>query len=141
MVASTLPSNGPFVGQYVIWPVFLGALLLNGLTVIRFAERRSLPVKRYVVLAPLWLLAAAVIAGGFAEPLAAHALFEGRGEPERHGKRYYLRNHTELTRVSRAEYRYAERLDQRLFVGGPVIFYLVAIVVHAGYVRRSGAAR
>jgi hypothetical protein len=139
VVASTLPSNGPFVPEYVIWPVFLGAILLNGLTVLRFAERRSLPVKRYFVAAPLWLLAAAVIAGGFTEPLAAHALFTGRGEPERHGQRYYLRNHTELTRVSRAEYRYAERLDQRLFVGGPVIFFLLAVMVHAGYVRRSAA--
>jgi hypothetical protein len=59
-----------------------------------------------------------------------HALFTTPGNPERHGTSYYLRDHSELTRVSRAENRYAERLVERDFVGIALIFYLAEILVH-----------
>jgi quinol-cytochrome oxidoreductase complex cytochrome b subunit len=141
VVATTLPSGGPFVPTWVIWPLFVGCLLVHVQTV----RTARADFKRRLLEAPRLLLAAAGLLAACVFALTMHALFTTRGNPERHGVGYYLRDHTELTRVSRAEYRYAERLVERDFVGIALVFYLAGILVHypAGGAlgRRVAAAR
>jgi hypothetical protein len=131
VVVTTLPSGGPFLPTWVIWPLFLGIFPVHARTV-----RTALPdrgnFKRHLLAAPRPLLAAAAVAVACTSPLIVHGLFTSRGNPERHGSGYYLRNHTEVTQVSRTEYRYEERLLERIFVGVALIFYVAGMVVHAG---------
>jgi hypothetical protein len=125
VAATTLPSNGPFVPTWVTWPLLVGCLLVHVQTVRTARDDfkwRLLETPR-PILVTAGLLAACVFT------LTMHALFTTRGNPERHGTAY-LRDHSELTRVSRAEYRYAERLVERDFVGIALIFYLAGILVH-----------
>jgi hypothetical protein len=137
VVAATLPGGGPFVPTWVIWPLFLGIFPVHARTV-----RTALPdrdgFKLHLLAAPKPLLATAAVLAACTIPLVAHALLTLRGNPERHGSGYYLRNHAEVTRVSRSEYRYAERLLERNFAGIALVFYLAGILVHAG---RTGGAR
>ena len=127
VVATTLPSGGPFVPTWVIWALFPGSILIHVQTV-RVAR---IDFKQRVLETPRPLLAPAVVLGACAFALSMHAVVTMLGVPERHDNRYYLRNHTELTRVSRSEYRYAEREIERLFCGIAFVFYAIAFLVSA----------
>lgn len=128
VVASTLPSGGPFVPTWVTWPLFVGIFPVQFRTVrTLLLERADLKTRVFGKPRAVLLPAATLVACAFV--LSMQVVLTMRGNPERHGSAYYLRNHTELTRVSRSEYRYAERQEERLFAGLSVVFYLVGIFV------------
>jgi hypothetical protein len=120
VVGTTLVPGGPFVPDWVIWPLFIGCLAVH-LPALRGGARLR-PTPRALVV-PAAVLAVSAFA------LAMQAVLTSRGNPERHGNAYFLRDHTELTRVSRSEYRYAERKEERLFAGIALVFYLAAITL------------
>jgi hypothetical protein len=123
VVASTLVPGGPLAPHWVIWPLFAGCIAINAETARAFASRRTELTQRLrETPRPLFLIAAAVFA------LSMQAVLTSHGSPERRGHAYYLRNHTELTLVSRAEFRYAERKEERLFAGVALVFYLAALI-------------
>jgi glucan phosphoethanolaminetransferase (alkaline phosphatase superfamily) len=136
VVTTTLDPGGPVVGDWVIWPLFLGCIAVLMATVLAFRDRRDELTRR---LREARKMVVVVAVAAFV--LAMQAVLTNRGNPERHGAAYYLRNHTELTRVSRAEYRYAERKEQRLFAGIALVFYLAAIIAHARPATGTGRAR
>jgi hypothetical protein len=139
VVATTLPSGGPFVPTWVIWPLFLGCFPVHFRTVRTLVLGRN-DLKERLLDTPRTLLAAAAVTGACAFAFFAHGLLTSRGNPERHGSAYFIRNHTELTRVSRSEYRYAERLTERFFVSGALLFYLIGILVHVGREHRASTS-
>lgn len=126
VVATTLPSGGPFVPTWVIWALFPGCILVH-LQTVRVAR---FDLKQRLLGRPRPILVAAAVLGACALASTLQALAATHGYPERHGNRYYLRNHNELTQVSRSEYRYAEREIQRLFSGIVFVFFGVAILVN-----------
>jgi hypothetical protein len=126
VIATTLPSDGPFVPTWVTWPLFVGCLLVHVQTVRTARD----DLKRRLLETPRPILVTAGLLAACVFTLTMHALLTTRGNPERHGTGYYLRDHSELTQVSRAEYGYAERLVERDFVGIALIFYLAGILVH-----------
>ena len=127
VVGTTLPSGGPFVPTWVIWALFPASILIH-LQTARTA-RSDLKERLFGRPKALVAIAAALFVCAFA--LSVHAALTTRGNPERHRNGYYLRNHTELIPVSRAEYRYAERKIERLFCGIAFVFFVVAIFVNA----------
>jgi hypothetical protein len=131
LFVSTFPSGGPFAPDWTIWPVFVGCIAIH-LPAIRIRGGFELRLAD----TPRAVLVPAAVVGVCAFVLAPQTAVTARGNPERHGRGYYLRNHTELTRVSRAEYRYAERKLQRGFSGIALVFYLVAIILQS---RRPAA--
>jgi hypothetical protein len=143
VVASTLASGGPIFRAWVIWPLFIGFFPFQ-FGAVRTLRRERFELKDRLLSAPRPLLVLVAALGACAFALSMQSLLTSRGNPERHGNGYYLRNHTELTRVSRSEYRYAEREIERLFCGIALVFYLVAIIVRlpgtpAGGRRDRGA--
>ena len=140
VVATTLPSDGPFLPDWVIWPIFLGLFPVHARTVRAVLPKRR-DLRAYFLSAPRPLLVAATVAAACTFALVMHAVATARGNPERHRGGYYLRNHTDLTRVSRSEYRYAERLEERIFAGVALVFYLAGILVNAGQTARLRRVR
>lgn len=127
VVATTFVSGGPLVPTWVIWPLFLGCFPVHLRSV------RILPTehdfKRRLLESPRVVFVVAAV-GACAFLIVVHSLVTSHGNPERHGGAYYLRNHTELTRVSRAQYRYAERLGERFFSAVALPFYLLGILIN-----------
>jgi hypothetical protein len=111
VVATTFVPGGPLVPTWVVWPLFLGCFPVH------LRSIRMLPLehdfKQRLLDGPRGLLVVAAAIGACALVLMIHGFVTSQGNPERHGRAYYLRNHTELTRVSHSEYRYAERLLER----------------------------
>jgi hypothetical protein len=124
--ATTFVPGGPLVADWVIWPLAVGSIAVHLETVRTYRSRRA-ELTRALRETPKGLVAAAMVV--FA--LSMQAVLTGHGSPERQGHAYFLRNHTELRPVSRAEYRYAERKEERIFAGIALVFYLVALIVHA----------
>jgi hypothetical protein len=131
VVATTFAHRGPFVPDWVIWPLFIGCLAVHLPTLRGHVRLRSIP--RGLVV-PMAVVAVCAFA------LAMQAVLTSHGNPERHGNAYFLRDHTQLTRVSRSEYRYAERKEERLFAGVALVFYLAAIVVSWDVSSQTGGS-
>jgi hypothetical protein len=134
--STTFVPGGPLVPDWVIWPVFIGCLAVHLETVRGLRSRRAEVARDFRKPRKALALVAAV-----AFALSMHAVLTLHGSPEQHGSAYYLRNHTELTRVSRAEYRYAERQEERLFAGVALVFYLAAIVINGPAARTRPVQR
>ena len=135
VVATTLPSGGPFLPTWLIWALLPGCILVH-LRTVRVA-RFDLKKRLFDRPKPLRAAAAILVAAAFG--LSMQAVLTSRGNPERRGTHYYLRNHTELIPVSRSAYRYAQRREQRLFGGIAFIFYAIGILVHLP--RQAAASR
>lgn len=131
VVATTFAPGGPFVPDWVIWPIFIGCLAVHVPTFRGGARLRASP---RALVVPTAVVAVCAFA------LAMQAVLTSRGNPERHGNAYFLRNHTELTHVSRSEYHYAERKEERLFAGIALVFYLAAIVVNVNVSSQTGGS-
>jgi hypothetical protein len=57
------------------------------------------------------------------------------GQPEKHGNRYYLDNHGQLTRVSEAKYYAGEIGVDRWFLAGAAVFLGVGAVFNLRLAR------
>jgi hypothetical protein len=69
--------------------------------------------------------------------IAGLSIVQLRGEPERHGDRYYLRNKSDPpTEVSRGEYIEQRKLRQRALGAGPAVFTAMTLGTGLGYRRR-----
>ena len=140
VVATTFVPGGPVVPTWIIWPLFLGCFPVH------LRSIRVLPTehafKQRLLDSPRVLLVVATAIGACALLLMVHGLVTSQGNPERHGGGYYLRNHTELTRVSRAQYRSAERLGERFFSAVALPFYLLGILINVapGRPARKGVS-
>jgi hypothetical protein len=129
LVATTLPPGGPFVPTWVTWPLFLGFFPVQFRTVRTLVlERLDLKARLFGRPRALLVPAATLVACAFV--LSMQAVLTMHGNPERHGNGYYLDSHGALTRVSRSEYRYAQRELERLFAGLSFVFYAAGILVH-----------
>jgi hypothetical protein len=127
VIATSLAPGGPLVPLWVAWPLFLGCFPVHFRSVRTLLLDRS-GFKQRLLATPRTLFVPTVaMACAFA--LTTHGIVTVQGQPERHGSAYYLRNHTELTRVSRSDYRYAERVSERIFTGLPLLFYLLGILI------------
>jgi hypothetical protein len=129
VLTTTLPSGGPFVPTWVTWPLFLGFFPVHFRTVRTLVlERSDLRARLFDRPRALLVPAASLVACAFV--LSMQAALTMHGNPEHHGNGYYLDSHGALTRVSRSEYRYAERELERLFAGLAFVFYVAGILVH-----------
>ncbi|MDQ2910205.1 MAG: hypothetical protein M3R39_04205 [Actinomycetota bacterium] len=115
--------------MWTVWPLFLGCLPVH-LRSARPLQIEGGEFSERLLDTPRGLLVSAALVGAGAFVLSAHGIFTAPGVPERHGSLDHLRDHTELTPVSRAQHRYAERMTERIFAGGALIFYLLGIVIH-----------
>jgi hypothetical protein len=129
VVATTLAPGGPLLPTWVTWPLFLGIFPVHLRTVrTLLLERADLKARVFAKPRALLVPAATLVACAFV--LSMQAVLTMRGNPERHGNGYYLDRHGALTRVSRSEYRYAERELERVFAGLAFVFYAAGILVH-----------
>jgi hypothetical protein len=138
VVASTLIANGPLIAAWTVVPLFLGIFPIHVRSVRLLLPDRDL--KKRLLAAPRLLLVGAGLAGAITFPLVMHGVFTLGGQPERHANRYYVDNHGDSRRVSRSEYRYSERLEERIFAGAALVFYLVGVLVNAGESKLNASA-
>jgi hypothetical protein len=115
ITAGTVAGPEPIFPDWLIFPLFAFTVAVCGLelyhsyrndvdTTHPFAHLRPL-ARRTLTL----LLACMVFIGGVS------FLTSGNGNPERHGDRYFSRNHTELTPISRSKYLRMDRASERAF--------------------------
>jgi hypothetical protein len=140
VAGSTLASDGPIISPVAAVPLFAGMFVVHARSVRTLLPERG-RFKQRLLGVPRPILAPAVALAACAFVLGLHAVITSPGQPERHGDAYYVRNHTELTRVSRGEYRYAERLQERIFTAIPLVFYLLGILIHLPPTHSARVAR
>jgi hypothetical protein len=130
---TTLVPGAPLLPEWAFIPVFVGVFPVHfrSVRVLIADPRAGAPGRMIGALRPRGLRLLVVVLFAGAAFLAATSLITLRGQPERHGDQYYLRNHTDLIPVSRAEYFDAIALEQRGFVSIAFVFYLAALVINA----------
>jgi hypothetical protein len=143
IAASTLAPDAPVVPQ---WPQFL---LFPLIFVVHFSSVLRVTPERG------WLRFRQLLDGLTGLPpglvIAFVGLFVGAwlvlmlsigsigGQPTMSGGRYYLNDHGTFIPVTRAAYRHALVLQQRIFTLGPSVFFALGVLVH--YPRRNVGAQ
>jgi hypothetical protein len=138
VVVSTLASSGPIVPTWTVVVLFFGLFPIHFRSVRLLLPDRDL--KKRLLVAPRLLLAVAAIAGAVTFAFVVHGILTIHGQPERHNGGYFVDDHGDLRRVSRGRYRYTQRLEQRIFGGGALLFYLVSVLINAGELRLTASA-
>jgi hypothetical protein len=139
VAAGTLGDGAPLFPDWIIAPLVVLALAICGAQVVTDPEhgRSCAAFKR---LSP-WRKRAMRVVMALIWVIGAFSLYELRhGGPERHGNRFYARNHTQLTSVSMREYEHLRRVQERLFAVG-VIFFFVGVLGSGSAANRRPKVR
>jgi len=132
LVASSFLPGAPYFPDWLIWLVFPPLFVVHSRTVLvstRRSARRS-ALADELRSRPRPLLALAALLAAFAGGIGMYSILTATGVPERHDHTYYLRNHTDLTRVSYSTYRHAIAVDERIFGGIAAVFYLMGVIIN-----------
>lgn len=137
VVATFLPGdpNVPSDLGFLLFPfVFVGGI---GMVVSeRQLQRSGHRLDALARALPRWqslTLGAVTVAGLL---VVALSFVQLRGDPERHGDRYFLNYQGDLTEVTHDEYVEHRKHHMRVFVGGPGLFALAAVGTGLGHRRR-----
>ena len=121
LVSSVLP-GAPFLPTSVTWPVVAAVILLSFRTARLAADGRIDPKHPLAALPARWRPVLVIVMPALVVITVASIVQRPEGVPERHGDTYFLRNHTQLTPVTRNVYRAAEAREERAFAAVALFF-------------------
>jgi hypothetical protein len=139
IAASTLAPDAPVLPQWPQFLLFPLIFVVHFSSVLRVTPERGL-LRFRQLLDSITGLPPALVIGFLVLFLGAWLVLMVSigsigGQPTISGGHYYLNDHGTLIPVTRAAYRHALVLQQRIFTLGPSVFFALGVLVH--YPRRQ----
>jgi hypothetical protein len=143
IAASTLAPDAPLVPQWPQFVLFPVIFVVHFSSVLRLTPERG-RLRWRQMLAGLTELPVALVVAFIVLFVAVWLILMASitsigGQPTMSGSHYYLNDHGTLIPVTRAAYRHALVLQQRIFTLGPSVFFALGVLVH--YPRRQTGAQ
>ncbi len=131
IAASTLAPNAPLLPQWPQFVLFPLIFVVHFSSVLRFTSDRGRPKWRELRRGlPPGTIVAFIVLFVVAWLVLMVSIGQIGGQPTMSGGHYYLTDHGDFIPVTRAAYRHALVLQQRIFTLGPGVFFALGVLVH-----------
>jgi hypothetical protein len=130
VVISSLLPGAPFFPSWFFWLPFPLVFVVHVRSVLVTQRLSGAALLPYLRLRPPLLLAVVGVLVVFCFGVGSYSIDTSQGASERHGDKYYIRDHTVLTRVSRTTYLHQVAVEERIFGGISAIFFLAGVLIN-----------